>query len=351
MSKEHTIVFAGAGASFAVNKAKLPTTQQFFDKLPVDITESKLFSYVRKFLQAKLGSDVIDIEQVLWAMKAVRDAVAPFHVEPEETFWDALIRRGWASSLVANLDAQAAASRFRELDGVVSGLEKAINAQVFSHYSYRPTKAELAPNWGRLLNALQTGAESFDIFTTNYDAVIESAAAYFDIHLSRGLKNDVWAYLDVAQWSVESDSQASLLTKLHGSVDWVWGRDENDLRVVRPNHPEFHQDHQRRAIIFPGFKGVPEQEPFVSFHRYFAHSLSRATCIVFIGFAFRDEYLNKIIRENLAQGTRVVVVDPNPPKNLPLGPDRLGYDVISLTGKGFGDAEVMSAIEAQLKCG
>jgi hypothetical protein len=197
-----TVVFAGAGASFAVNKDKLPMTKQFFHRLPETITANKLFSYVTHFLSDKLGSNTIDIEQVLWALKSVKDAVASFGSgKEEEAFWDVLIARGWANNLVNNLNAQDAAQKFRQLSDVTQVLEGSINAQVFAHYSYRPNKKELASNWGRVLRVLSKSEATVDLFTTNYDAVIESAAHHFDVALDRGITNDVWAYLDEARWA------------------------------------------------------------------------------------------------------------------------------------------------------
>jgi hypothetical protein len=140
-----------------------------------------------------------------------------------------------------------------------------------------------------------------------------------------------------------------LLTKLHGSVDWVWGTDSNDLQVVRPNHPEFHNDHRHRAIIYPGFKGVPEREPFVSFHRYFADCLKRADRVIFVGFAFRDDYLNRLIHENLSAHALKVIVNPVAPDKLPFGNALEGKELVFIGGKGFGDLSAMDALESHLR--
>jgi len=47
------LVFAGAGASSAVDHDKYPTTVEFFKRLPSEIKNDKLFSEIEKFLRTK----------------------------------------------------------------------------------------------------------------------------------------------------------------------------------------------------------------------------------------------------------------------------------------------------------
>lgn len=63
------VIFAGAGASKATNSEVYPTTIEFLEKLPEDITSDQLFTYVQNYLRFEGGEDsVIDIEEVLWAL-------------------------------------------------------------------------------------------------------------------------------------------------------------------------------------------------------------------------------------------------------------------------------------------
>ncbi|MCP5348021.1 MAG: hypothetical protein R3F41_10425 [Gammaproteobacteria bacterium] len=60
--KPRIVVFAGAGASKAVAPEKYPTTVEFFDDLPEEITSNKLFQQVVEFLKEDSGKGPIDIE-------------------------------------------------------------------------------------------------------------------------------------------------------------------------------------------------------------------------------------------------------------------------------------------------
>jgi hypothetical protein len=50
-------------------------------------------------------------------------------------------------------------------------------------------------------------------------------------------------------------------------------------------------------ILYPGFKGMASHEPFSTFHTYFRNQIRVSTHILFIGFAFRDEHIETILRE------------------------------------------------------
>jgi hypothetical protein len=62
------LVFAGAGASKGVDADAYPTTVEFFDRLPNDITRDALLRLVIEYVKTKRPADTIDIELVLWAL-------------------------------------------------------------------------------------------------------------------------------------------------------------------------------------------------------------------------------------------------------------------------------------------
>ena len=101
-------------------------------------------------------------------------------------------------------------------------------------------------------------------------------------------------------------------TKLHGSVDWQSaGTDTSGRPVIRWGHLEKHGSHDTRGIIYPGFKGAPEKEPFKSFHDYFGEAAKHATHALFIGFAFRDFYINDLLTRSLPPSVKIAVIDPS----------------------------------------
>ena len=68
-------VFAGAGASKAVNPDHYPTTVEFFDQLTAPVTETALFKRLLEYLKARNKGEVLDIERVLWGLGELQDFV------------------------------------------------------------------------------------------------------------------------------------------------------------------------------------------------------------------------------------------------------------------------------------
>jgi hypothetical protein len=193
----------------------------------------------------------------------------------------------------------------------------AINSKVYELYGKEPSTEELSGNWSHLLQEIKQKGWVYDIFTTNYDVAIETALS-IDKSLNTdrflGLKNIHNKQLDIKRWENPSENEG-LLTKLHGSVNWQWGPTKEDIYVSAPVFTGLHENH---AIIYPGFKGESQLAFFSPMHNYFSEKLSKSHLIIFIGFAFRDEYINNILAENIDQNTKIAVIDPCKKINFPI---------------------------------
>lgn len=217
-----------------------------------------------------------------------------------------------------------------------------INAQVYEYYSPLPSDEDLNAAWTPLLQILLDTQEWIEIFTTNYDQVIEAAIQLLVEKTSvpeikTGRVATVRTFLDLSTWqsSMGDDYRTQrgggLLTKLHGSVDWS-KQDE----TIYVGTPLFSGDHQRQVIIYPGIKGSPRTKPFDVFHDHFGRVLSVASSVVFIGFAFRDEYINEVIRSSVPSRTKIISVNPSGlPAEFPLEARRAlevkaGFDLNSV---------------------
>lgn len=112
--------------------------------------------------------------------------------------------------------------------------------------------------------------------------------------------------LDLTNWASGHEWQGVLLTKLHGSLDWKYGRN-----TIQVGDAIFTGDHSKQAIIYPGFKGKNDAPFFEVFHNYLAEAVADSKAMIFVGFAFRDPYINEILRENTREGCPVVVINPD----------------------------------------
>ena len=293
------LVFVGAGGSAAVDPKQYPTTVGFFEKLPDEITNDGLFSNVRKFLQTQKGKEIIDIEDVLGALGELQETFKNMH-DPTN-----IVGRAMGGRLVGSINGIA---DFGAFQGSIAALERdlitplkdKINEQVYKFYGIRPAPEKLSA-WIQLLKGLKEINPAIEIFTTNYDRVLEDATKQADMNMEYGVVHDgLDTYVDYSLWSPRKrplpNNRRGLLTKLHGSVDWQ----RLDGNITR-SAPRFTGDHQNHCILYPGHKGTPTEEPFISFHEHLRTVVrgeyEPLSAAIFIGFAFRDDYINTILSD------------------------------------------------------
>lgn len=283
-------------------------TVEFRERLPAEITESIL--YKRVIDQIKRGGEEnqIDIEHVLWELGLLNEALNAW--TEQNLMTTHLLSSNQLSEMVSIPGPQVHQS-FVAFQAQVKQLQNKINERVYDFYSQVPEQNELDRSWLPLLNKVASGGfDRIDIVTTNYDLVIEVAIDALDsFKIRTGHRHGSVPGVDLSAW--DSNSSEGLLTKLHGSVDWkLGGGGTEQAPVIRRGHPEFDGDHARRLIIYPGFKGSPNREPFIRFHEYFRRRLKDTSHMLFVGFAFRDDYINSLVSSELPTSAKVAVVDP-----------------------------------------
>ena len=184
---------------------------------------------------------------------------------------------------------------------IIRALEKLtddINELVYDLYSAAPNSEALS-TWIMLLKVLAAYELHTEVFTTNYDLVLENVIDVGSLSktiITGRVANEINTVVDPMRWHPPSEKRArffgpGLLTKLHGSVDWQQGIDG---RIIA-GASRFTGQHQNHILIYPGFKGEPQEEPFVTFHTRLRLVAERAEAAVFIGYAFRDEYINSLL--------------------------------------------------------
>jgi hypothetical protein len=171
------IVFAGAGASKAVRVAGFPTTKEFFDRLPNQIKENKLFAQAGKYLQDAQGLTELDVEQVLWVARDLREVMS--RVNDHSTVLGWFLAKQRLPQVLARRDdlapfQQVAHQATSQTDALVSR----INEVVYDMYADQPTEDELSENWLLLLKGICKHNESLDIVTTNYDGVFRQSCGW-----------------------------------------------------------------------------------------------------------------------------------------------------------------------------
>ncbi|MDZ7734560.1 MAG: SIR2 family protein [Acidimicrobiia bacterium] len=146
----------------------------------------------------------------------------------------------------------------------------------------------------------------FTIASLNYDNTVELASESAGVSFSRGV--DHWS--DTEELSFPESSEVRLL-KLHGSVDWRLGpwRDDQQLAVADPKKPG------RPAVIFGQGNKLTAEGPYLDLLAQFRDDLRSVSHLLVLGYSFRDDHVNEIIRRWLAppkRRMRAVGVGPMP---------------------------------------
>ena len=215
--------------------------------------------------------------------------------------------------------------------------------------------------------ASRTGnRERLNVFTTNYDRLIEVGAELAGVHLmdrfvgtmmpifrSSRLNLDIHYNPPGIRGEPRYLEGVARLTKLHGSVDWI--QNENEIRRlglpfgasdIAPylNAPGLKGADTLKVMIYPNSAKDREtaEYPYVELFRDFAAAICRPnSTLVTYGYGFGDEHINRIIHDMLTiPSTHLVVISYNDPigRILQFYNDSAHYAQMSvLMGSNLGD--------------
>ena len=235
----------------------------------------------------------IDIEEILWNLDELRDYCKTSLNTETISGWIMAgnrIARLWGN--VPDLSELLNGMRYLE-ENQIETLKHKINVLVYNFYATIPSDDMLLSDWIQLLQGLTEHELPVEIFTTNYDRVLETAIKVGKINVETGRRpDDVQPIQDMTIWNNPGKPltrKQGRLTKLHGSVDWQ--RNQEGI-IIRTGSALENEEH---LILYPGYKGVPGEEPFVQFHEHLRAVVQQASAAIFIGYAFRDDYINTIL--------------------------------------------------------
>lgn len=336
------IVFVGAGASAAINRKKYPTTEGFYSILPTSIIENNLFVEVKNFLEY-YNTKPIDIEHILDALEEINNLL--WKLQDTSGIVGYMTRNDSFTKINTSFVTSTLSSLSSDLRKHCYDLIVAIREFLFEIYRSQPTEKEL-DIWKILIEALQNQIDTeTEIFTTNYDVVLEDAIDAIDTNIHNGITSNKHSTLDMGTWdeniSFVGFEKCGRLTKLHGSVDWQRHLGSNDSIFISP---VFTGDLQKQIVLYPGgAKKEPEEWPFSKFYKHFERSVERAAGFIFIGFSFRDEYINRILQEKSSAVKKYIITKNSTPTH-PL-PDFLQSDKkVKHNDKGFTKESVSDCL-------
>lgn len=265
----------------------------------------------------------------------------------------------------------AATKLEQELNSIISNFAKSIlnseNGIATAEENKRENAYRVLVNF-LLSFASRTGnKERLNIFTTNYDRLIEVGAELAGIHLMDRFVGTMMPIFRSSRLSLDIHYNppgirgeprylegVARLTKLHGSIDWIQNGGEIrriglpfGAKAITPylKAPSgLDNANAMKLMIYPNSAKDREtaEYPYVELFRDFAASICRPnSTLVTYGYGFADEHINRVIHDMLTiPSTHLVIISYNDPigRILRFYSESAHKDQMSiLMGKNLGD--------------
>lgn len=281
--------FFGAGTSCAL---KIPNVEQLTTGIEAKLTGEYLtnFQLVKSDLETIITTRKINIEDILNQIRRIRELTGETGKEYQ----------GVSGENAKKLDKEICTIIY----DIIADKEKVADIE--------KTKKFFA--WLSLLNR----DFSKEIFTTNYDLIIEksleaSQIPYFDGFV--GSYEPFFWQESIDQFVSKNDLTQNWirLWKIHGSLSWFWK--ENPItkaqQIIRIGKIDNIKDEENELVIYPSKEKYDssKKQPFIAyFDRLKNYLLSGELLFVFTGYSFSDQHINEIIFNCLRQNNRLTVL-------------------------------------------
>lgn len=279
--------FFGAGTSCALN---IPNVEQLTNCINVALTGDfkAHFDLIKDDVATSVFPRTPNIEDILNHLRRIRELIG-------EAVGKSYI--GVSGEAAKKLDKEICTKIYNLI------LEKEETADL------ETTKKFFA--WLSILNR----EFSKEVFTTNYDLIIEkslesSQIPYFDGFVG-AYEPFFWQEsIDKIVGKDDMTQNWIRLWKIHGSLSWFWKEDlkTKSPKIVRIGKIEKIEDEENELVIYPSKEKYDssKKQPFVAyFDRLKKYLLNGELLFIFTGYSFSDQHINEIIFNCLRQNNRL----------------------------------------------
>jgi hypothetical protein len=278
--------FFGAGTSCALN---IPNVEQLTDGIEAGLTDDfkANFASIKTELTPTVAPRKVNIEDVLNHIRQIRILTG----ETVKAY------QGISGEAAKKLDKEICTKIYN----IILDKEKIADFQT--------TKKFFA--WLSILNR----DFSKEVFTTNYDLIIEKSLEASQIPYFDGFVGSYEPFF----WQESIDKLINKddltknwirLWKIHGSLSWFWKGDIKTKfpKIVRIGKIEKIEEEKDELVIYPSKEKYDSsrKQPFVAyFDRLKNYLLNGELLFIFTGYSFSDQHINEIIFNCLRQNTRL----------------------------------------------
>ena len=284
-------LFLGAGASVPFG---MPTTKDFKDKFIDEHSQNPTIQELLKIAAFE------DIEHILRAIDDV-ESVGEYG--------------GHLLDYIKKREQSHGERILMDLDI----LKNEIHKYVYDFYSFSDCIDLDKYTW--IFDILKSNANVIDIFTTNYDQIVEKYVRSQNDSMSL---HDGFVYDDSSDKhkfspnNFVTDSKNGKIAvnvyKLHGSLNWK--KDSND--IIRNDFEQQLPNESQNLLIYPTLdpKNGLDEEPYTSINKKFENQIHKTDVFVVIGYSFRDSHINTVFSDFLGLGKTLIVISPTASKDI-----------------------------------
>lgn len=282
--------FFGAGTSCALG---IPDIAQLTREVEAALNEgaAKTFGIIKDDLKTLTPGREVNIEDILNQLRRIRELTKESETKTYQ---------GVCGKDAASVDEDICKTIYQIITEKESGAALTSTKRFFA--------------WYNLLNRDFTK----EVFTTNYDLVIEKSLEASEIPYFDGFVGSFEPFF--WQESVDHQAQNGDLTKnwirlwkIHGSLSWFWRFSETTKthRIIRIGNIGCVEDIKNELVIYPSKDKYDSsrKQPFIAyFDRMRDYLLSGELLFVFTGYSFSDQHINEIVFNCMRQNNRLFVI-------------------------------------------
>lgn len=282
--------FFGAGTSCALNIPNIEMLTQEIEKRLKD-DNLKHFKIIKDDLSASSLSGKINIEDILNQTRRIRE------ITKEDKNKEFLKVSGEAAKT----------------------LDKGICNLIYEIILEGENKADFT-NPQKFFAWLNILSREFskEVFTTNYDLIIEKALEASQIPYFDGFVGSYEPFfwqesIDQFVHSHDMTKNWIRLWKIHGSLSWFWKQEASGLsqKIIRVGKFDHGKMSDKELVIYPSKEKYDSsrKQPFVAyFDRLKNYLLTGELLFIFTGYSFSDQHINEVIFNCLRQNNRLFCV-------------------------------------------
>lgn len=282
--------FFGAGTSCALN---IPNIELLTVGIEKRLTgnHQKNFQIIRDDLKTTISGRNVNIEDILNQIRRIRE------ITNDKTDKEFIKVTGAAAK---DLDKEICNFIYEIIDDSERKADLTIPRKFFA--------------WLNILNR----EYSKEVFTTNYDLIIEKSLEASQIPYFDGFVGSYEPFF--WQESIEQSAGKYDMTKnwirlwkIHGSLSWFWKQDliNNSQKIIRVGKFDNTSTTDKELVIYPSKEKYDSsrKQPFIAyFDRLKSFLLSGELLFIFTGYSFSDQHINEIIFNCLRQNNRLFCI-------------------------------------------